>query len=140
MSETQTSAPSSAARLGEREIDDRPLWPALRRGFRRRCPHCGEGHLLHSYLKVNEACDVCGEDYTAQRADDGPAYLTILVVGHVIGFVIHFLWSWFQPEPWVMATSLTTIAVVLSLWLLPRIKGAFVALQWSRRMHGFSVA
>lgn len=30
--------------------------------------------------------------------------------------------------------------VALSLWLLPRLKGALVALQWSRRMHGFASA
>ncbi|WP_431732431.1 DUF983 domain-containing protein, partial [Brucella melitensis] len=29
-----------------------------------------------------KTCMFCGEDYTEQRADDLPAYLTILVVGH----------------------------------------------------------
>jgi len=27
--------------------------------------------------------------------------------------------------------------VALSLYLLPRLKGALVAVQWARRMHGF---
>ncbi|WP_373353781.1 DUF983 domain-containing protein [Pseudoroseicyclus sp. CXY001] len=121
-------------------VDDRPLGPALRRGFRGRCPHCGEGRILRGYLKVVPACEVCGEDYTAQRADDGPAYLTILIVGHVIAFLIHLMWSLWQPAPMVMALTLTVTAVGLSLLLLPRVKGAFVALQWSRRMHGFSKA
>ncbi|MGZ9811730.1 DUF983 domain-containing protein [Pseudoroseicyclus sp. H15] len=136
MSQTDTPAARQGA-LGDVTVDDRPLWPALRRGLRERCPHCGEGKLLHSYLKVNEKCAVCGEDYTAQRADDGPAYITILLVGHIVGFAIHFMWAWFHPEPLVMALSLTTLAVALSLFLLPRVKGGFVALQWSRRMHGF---
>ena len=35
---------------------ERPAWPAIRRGLACRCPKCGEGALLHSYLKVNLAC------------------------------------------------------------------------------------
>ena len=51
--------------------EDRPLGPALRRGWHRRCPNCGEGHLLHSYLKVHDLCPTCGEAMYHQRADDG---------------------------------------------------------------------
>jgi uncharacterized protein (DUF983 family) len=117
--------------------EDRSLWPAVRRGFLRRCPHCGEGRLFDGYLKVNDSCPACGEVLKHHRADDGPAYLTILVVGHLLAFVMHFVWVQFRPEPLVFATLLTVFAVGLSLWLLPRFKGAIVGFQWSRRMHGF---
>ena len=40
---------------------ERPMWPALRRGWSRRCPNCGFGPLLRGYLKVRESCPVCGE-------------------------------------------------------------------------------
>ena len=119
------------------EGDDRATWPALRRGFLRRCPHCGEGRLFDGYLKVTDTCAACGEELRHHRADDGPAYLTILVVGHILGFLMHFIWVQFRPEPMVFATLLTVIAVGLSLWLLPRFKGAIVGFQWARRMHGF---
>lgn len=117
--------------------DDRPSWPAVRRGFLRRCPHCGEGRLFDGYLKVTDSCAACGEVLRHHRADDGPAYLTILVVGHILGFAMHFIWVQFRPEPLVFATILTVFAVGLSLWLLPRFKGAIVGFQWARRMHGF---
>ena len=117
--------------------DDRPLWPAIRRGLRRRCPNCGQGHIFTGYLKVVDSCPVCREDLTPQRADDGPAYLTILVVGHVMAPLILVIFETFRPEPLVLATILTIVTVGLSLYLLPRLKGAIVALQWSRRMHGF---
>ncbi|MEO1678530.1 MAG: DUF983 domain-containing protein [Pseudomonadota bacterium] len=115
----------------------RPLRPALRRGWRRRCPCCGAGPLYQSYLKVRDRCPVCGEALHHQRADDGPAYLTILIVGHLMAPILHLSWVWFEPEPLVLATLLTLFCVTVSLWLLPRIKGALVALQWARRMHGF---
>lgn len=119
------------------EAGDRPLRPALLRGWQRRCPHCNEGRLLSGYLKVADRCPVCGEAYFHHRADDGPAYLTILVVGHVMAPLILLFYATFHMPPLAMALVLSAICVALSLYLLPRIKGAFVALQWSRRMHGF---
>ena len=32
------------------------------------------------------------------------------------------------------------LLVLMSLWLLPRVKGALVGLQWALRMHGFAGA
>ncbi|MCX7889097.1 MAG: DUF983 domain-containing protein [Rhodobacteraceae bacterium] len=118
--------------------DDRPVRPALWRGWRRRCPACGEGRLFDGYLRVRAACPSCGEDLSHQRADDGPAYATILIVGHVMAPLV--LWSYltWNPDPAVLAVILCTFCVALSLFLLPRLKGMFVAIQWSRRMHGFA--
>ncbi|TNC71517.1 DUF983 domain-containing protein [Rubellimicrobium roseum] len=130
-------APAALAAPAIADPDERPTWPALRRGLLRRCPNCGEGHLFDGYLKVTDSCASCGEVLKHHRADDGPAYLTILLVGHLLAFVMHFVWVTFRPEPLVFATVLTVFAVGLSLWLLPRFKGAIVGYQWAHRMHGF---
>jgi uncharacterized protein (DUF983 family) len=116
---------------------DRPVGPAIRRGWRLRCPNCGAGPLLKGYLTVREACPVCGEDLHHQRADDGPAYLTILLVGHLMAPLI--LWSFvkYRPDPLTLATVFCVGTVALSLYLLPRMKGIIVAVQWAKRMHGF---
>lgn len=119
------------------QVDDRPTKPAVMRGLRLRCPSCGDGMMFDGYLKVANTCPVCQEELHHHRADDGPAYLTILVVGHIIGFAIHFMWVQFRPDPLVMASTLTVLAVGLSLYLLPRLKGMVVGIQWARRMHGF---
>lgn len=115
----------------------RAMKPALVNGLRLRCPACGEGKLLHSYLKVNDGCTQCGQDLSHQRADDGPAYLTILVVGHILGFVLHIVYVQFRPDPWTLALILSVVTVVSSLAMLPRMKGLVVAYQWAKRMHGF---
>ena len=119
---------------------ERELRPALLRGWRRRCPNCGSGNMFSGYLKVRDTCPSCGEELHHQRADDGPAYLTILVVGHVVGFLMHFMYTQLRPEPLIMATVLCVVSVVLALYLLPRFKGGMVALQWAKRMHGFGKA
>ena len=122
------------------DAEDRPLKPALLRGWRMRCPNCGAGPMLRGYLKVRDACPVCGEELHHHRADDGPAYLTILIVGHLMAPLILIIFTKMRPDPLIVSVIFSVGCVALSLWLLPRLKGALVALQWSRRMHGFASA
>jgi uncharacterized protein (DUF983 family) len=117
--------------------EERDLWPALRRGFRRKCPNCGSGPMMKSFLKVRDTCTVCRENLSHHRADDGPAYLTILIVGHLMAPSLLFAFTRYRPEPLVLFTIFTIGCVALSLYLLPRLKGAIVAFQWARLMHGF---
>ncbi|WP_113913205.1 DUF983 domain-containing protein [Roseovarius dicentrarchi] len=119
---------------------ERELWPALRKGFRCKCPNCGSGPLLKSYLKVRDTCTVCREDLSQHRADDGPAYLTILIVGHIMAPMLHIVFVQFRPEPLVLFTIFAIGCVGLSLYLLPRLKGAVVGFQWARQMHGFGTS
>src|SRR5271154_2207805 len=105
----------------------------LKRGLMRRCPHCGEGQLFSGYLAVAPHCEACGHENALYRADDGPAYFTILVVGHLVIaplLCLSFILTW----PAVIAAPLT-IAVVLAatLGLLPLIKGGFIGVQWATR-------
>lgn len=116
---------------------DRPLGQALRRGWRRTCPNCGAGPMLRGYLKVRDTCPVCGEALHHQRADDGPAYMTILIVGHLMAPLLLLAFVRWRPEPLVLFTIFAVGTVALSLYLLPRLKGAMVAFQWAKRMHGF---
>ena len=115
----------------------RPALPALWRGWRRRCPSCGQGPMLSGYLEVRDACAVCREELHHHRADDGPAYLTILIVGHLMAPLLLLVFMTWRPEPLVLFTIFAVGCVALSLYLLPRLKGMVVAFQWSRLMHGF---
>lgn len=119
---------------------ERPVRRALWRGFRRKCPNCGSGPMLKGYLKVRDHCPVCRQDLHHHRADDGPAYLTILIVGHLMAPALGSVYMAWQPEPLVLFTGFSIGTVALSLYLLPRLKGALVAFQWARRMHGFGTS
>lgn len=122
------------------DLEERPMKTALLRGLRRRCPNCGEGHMFTGYLKVTDRCPSCQEELSHHRADDGPAYLTILIVGHLMAPTILWVFEKFRPEPLVLATIFTVGCVALSLYLLPRMKGLIVAIQWAKRMHGFGAS
>lgn len=121
----------------ETNADERELRPSLIRGWRRRCPNCGAGPMMRSYLKVRDSCPVCGQELSGHRADDGPAYLTILVVGHLMAPLLHWYFVALRPDPLNIIAVFSVGCVALSLYLLPRFKGAMIGYQWARRMYGF---
>ncbi|GLK65437.1 DUF983 domain-containing protein [Paracoccus kondratievae] len=116
---------------------ERPVKPAILRGAMGRCPSCGHGRLFKGYLTVRAACPHCGEELHHQRADDGPAYLTILLVSHLGAPLLLAIFMAYRPSAMAMLIGFGLGAVVLSLLLLPRIKGGMIGFQWARRMHGF---
>ena len=120
--------------------EDRGMKPAMLRGWRRVCPSCGTGPLFNGYLNVRKECAVCQQELHHHRADDGPAYLTILIVGHLIAPTLLWTFTEFEPDPLGVAGLFSVAAVALSLYLLPRLKGVVVAIQWAKRMHGFGDA
>lgn len=93
--------------------------------------------MFSGYLKVAPQCDCCGLDLTPQRADDGPAYIVILIVAHLIGFSLPVMFDLMGDKPAMIAVVLSVLCIVLSLAMLPPVKGMFVALQWFKGMHGF---
>lgn len=119
-----------------RPAPQRKTLRSLLRGFVKRCPRCGEGHLFKSYLGIVGHCPVCGERLGHIKADDGPAYFTILIVGHIV--VPMALWSeqtW-HPEVWLSLTIALPATIALTFALLPAIKGAVLGVMWSHRLTG----
>ena len=115
MTSSKTSEPASA-------------WLSARRAALGRCPCCGEGRLFRAYLKQVEACSACGERLGHIRADDGPAWLTIMVVGHIVVTLIlaiepHATW----PQ-WMSIAVWSVLTLVLTLVMLPAAKGIFISI------------
>lgn len=110
---------------------------AMLRGWRGRCPSCGEGRLFGRFLKVQPACASCGTELHHHRADDLPPYLTMAIVGHLVVWLILIAEIDFSLPLWVHLALWPLLTVGLSLWLIQPIKGAVVGLQWANRMHGF---
>ncbi len=120
---------------------DRNWQQALWRGFKQQCPHCGESRMYRAYLKPLSECEACGEELHHHRADDAPPYVTIFIVAHIVGPLMLFGHDMFPDMPaWLDALIWCSIALIMCLWLLPRVKGALIGLQWALRMHGFETA
>jgi uncharacterized protein (DUF983 family) len=117
--------------------EKRDVWQALKRGFRGRCPRCGEGKLFRAFLKTADSCSVCGQDFTPHRADDLPAYLVIVIVGHIVVPLALMIETNYSPPVALQLAIYLPVTLVASLALLQPVKGAVVGMQWALRMHGF---
>jgi uncharacterized protein (DUF983 family) len=117
--------------------EKRDVWTALKRGFRGRCPRCGQGKLFRAFLKVADHCPVCGLDFTPHRADDLPAYLVIVIVGHIVVPLALIIETNYSPPVALQLAIYLPATVIASLLLLQPVKGAVIGIQWALRMHGF---
>jgi uncharacterized protein (DUF983 family) len=112
----------------------------LLRGLLGRCPACGQGRLFHAFVKVADHCEACGEPFHHHRADDFPAYVVIVIVGHIIVPLAMFVEIAYSPPYWLHAAIWLPLVLALGIGMLQPVKGLIVALQWQMGMHGFAAA
>ena len=96
--------------------------------------------MFKSFLKVDDHCPACREELFHHRADDFPAYLVIVLVGHIVVPLMLVVEMEYAPPLWLEAAFWPAVTLGLALALLQPIKGAIVGIQWSGRMHGFGDA
>ena len=56
----------------------------LKRGFAKKCPNCGLFPIFSRYVRTHKKCFKCGINFSEYKSDDGPAYCTIFIVGHIL--------------------------------------------------------
>lgn len=110
---------------------ERGWWDGLRRGLARRCPGCGTTRLFQGYGSVVPRCSACGNDHSLYRADDGPAYLTIFAVGHIVVPLMLFVYHRTDWSNLAHAALWLPLTLALTLALLPVMKGGVIGLQWA---------
>lgn len=111
---------------------------ALLRGIRGRCPRCAAAGLFRQWLKPHDHCPACRIDWTPQRADDFPAYISILLTGHLLAPLIIALVVHWDLGPGPLAAVILPLTVLLMLGLLQPAKGGVIALQWWHGLNGFA--
>ena len=104
---------------------------SMLRGALLKCPACGIGAMFRRYLKVADSCPHCGEELHHHRADDAPAYFTIVIVGHIVVSLVLAVEMAYRPPLWLHMALWLPLTLILTLVLLPSVKGALVGLQWA---------
>lgn len=110
---------------------------ALVRGLALRCPACGKGALYRAYLKPVDVCACCGAPLGQVPSEDGPAWLTVLMLAPFLVAVTFFM-SMSELPLWITlpgAAITVTGAVMLA---LPRVKAGWIAVLWSMGKIGSS--
>ncbi len=118
----------------------RDVRQAMLRGAKGCCPACGKTRLFGRFLKPQSECPACGQNWSVQTADDMPAYLVILIVGHLlVPFIVETNLR-YDVSTLTQMILWPAIALTLSLLMLQPMKGAVIGYLWARRMQGFARA
>lgn len=98
-----------------------------------RCPECGKGGVFSGYLRFRDNCPVCGADFKAADAGDGPAVFVILIVGAIVAPLLIVLQVGLKLPDWLALTITMIAAIALCLAFLPPFKATLFALQWKHK-------
>ena len=104
---------------------------ALRRGLRRRCPHCGRGALFAGW-KFHERCSVCGLVFVRNPGDIWA--FTIIGDRLPLGAMIVLIYVGLMHSHPVLAVALLAGLVALAIWTTPNRGGAGIALHYLSRV------
>ena len=110
--------------------NDRQTGRAIWRGLCGRCPRCGEGRLLTGYITPISQCKACGELLAPYRTADFAPYIVTFIIGLIFTPLIVALSMSGYGSNW-LTTLFVLMAVAWALALLPRAKGAAIALLWA---------
>ena len=92
--------------------------------------------MFAGYIAMPPNCAVCDEPIGAITTADIAPYFTILIVGHIIVPLLLLSEQLAAPPMWLQMTLWPTLALLLTLVTLPRVKGAIVGLMWALRLRG----
>jgi uncharacterized protein (DUF983 family) len=118
--------------MAQMPISSRTAGLGVKRGLRLRCPNCGKGHLFRSFLKISPKCEVCGIDNSVYPSDDAPPYLTLVLTGHIIVPIYMAIERAYSPPMWLQASIWLPLTALMSILLLPYMKGGVVGFCWAK--------
>ena len=100
-------------------------------GLQLKCGNCGKGKLYKGYLKLNEACPVCGRAMNNEDTADGPAFFVgfgVLILTAPFIFILPMIP---MPLGLKILAFVVMIAVMIGLILggLPVAKAILLNLQ-----------
>jgi uncharacterized protein (DUF983 family) len=105
---------------------------ALRRGLRKRCPHCGEGRLYSGWSQL-ERCSVCGLVF-ARHPGDTWAFTIIGDRLPIAAMIVLIYFGVFRSHPALGLTMMVAL-VGLMVWTAPNRWGVGVALDYLSRVY-----
>ena len=104
---------------------------ALRRGLRKRCPHCGQGRLFAGWRHL-ERCSVCGLVFERNPGDTWA--FTIIGDRLPVAAIIVLLYFGFGRSHRILGLTAFAVMVVLLVLTAPNRWGVGIALHYLSRV------
>jgi|KBSSwiStaDraftv2_1062776.scaffolds.fasta_scaffold2761350_1 uncharacterized protein (DUF983 family) len=115
--------------------DETPsLKTLLVRGWRKRCPRCGEGRLFRRFNILHKTCSVCGLQYLE---DQGALFGYLFIIDRALflfPLIVMIYFRLYVPGAgWFYASFIVLIFALF--YTLPQRSGVGVALHYLRRQY-----
>jgi uncharacterized protein (DUF983 family) len=106
---------------------------AFANGFRRKCPHCGEGPLLDGWATLRSRCPVCGIVYERNPGDTWAFWL----IGNRVPLFVAIAAVYFGvgPQSWKQGLVIIAVFAVVLVVSLPVRIGLVTALDYLSRRY-----
>jgi uncharacterized protein (DUF983 family) len=108
------------------------FWRAIARGVRKRCPHCGEGHLFARGWRHLERCSRCGLVYERNPGDTWA--FTVIGDRLPIAAIIVLIYFGMGRAHRSVALGLMAALGVIVVWTAPNRWGVGIALHYLSRV------
>jgi len=106
---------------------------AVRRGLRKRCPHCGRGMLFVGWAHHLERCDVCGLVYERNPGDTWA--FTIIGDRLPVGALIALIYFGVFRSNRTLGIASFVVVGALFVWTSPNRWGVGIALHYLSRVY-----
>ena len=106
---------------------------ALRRGWQKRCPHCGRGALFSGWAHHLDRCSVCGLIFERNRGDTWA--FTVIGDRLPLGALIVLLYFGVIRSHRAIGVAAFAVIAALFVWSSPRRWGAGIALHYLSRVR-----
>jgi uncharacterized protein (DUF983 family) len=106
---------------------------ALRRGIRKRCPHCGQGPIFSGWAHHLDACPVCGLVYERNPGDTW----AFTIIGDrlpIAAIIVLIYFGFARSHPVLGIATIAALGVVL-VWTAPNRWGVGIALHYLSRVY-----
>jgi len=106
----------------------------LRRGLRKRCPHCGEGPLFTDrWFTLRDRCNVCGLVYLRNPGDTWGFWIIGDRIPIALGIIV--LYFGFRATQWWVLTGFFLAMIVPLVVTMEYRQGVAIALNYLSRLH-----
>jgi uncharacterized protein (DUF983 family) len=106
---------------------------SLRRGWSKRCPHCGKGLLFSGWGHHLERCSYCGLVYERNPGDTWA--FTIIGDRIPIGILIGLIYFGVVRRHFAFGIGLIVAALIWVVWTAPNRWGVGIALHYLSRVY-----
>lgn len=104
------------------------LW----RGFRLRCPNCGEGKMAQGWVGMHETCDVCHVRFERKSGESAGASIIWVSVLPILAMIIFFMIELTNPGTslWISAGIPLAFVLIAGVLFYRNVRGLWIAISY----------